>query len=102
MTIPDFIRRCDAYCADFGVSRVWLSKKLFSDTFRLDELEAGSSDVGVRRLARACADLDALTDKPGSHGASAPVVDDAATMAPAPAHGADNRNQNITRTGEAA
>jgi hypothetical protein len=39
--------------------------------------------------------------EPGSHG-PAPVVDDAPTMAAGTACGADNRNENITRTGEAA
>jgi transcriptional regulator with XRE-family HTH domain len=57
----------------------------------------------LKTLRKVRSELDrVVADKPGSHGASAPVVDDAATMAPAPAHGADNRNQNITRTGEAA
>lgn len=102
MTIPEFISRCDAYCAEAGVSRVWLSKRLFSDTFRLDQLEAGVSDVGVRRLARAVADLAALSDKPGSHDASAPAVDDAATLTVAADHGADNPDANISRTGAAA
>lgn len=67
MTIPEFIRRCDAYCQEAGVSRVWLSKRLFSDTYRLDALAKGTSDVGVKRLARAAAALDALKAKPAPH-----------------------------------
>jgi len=60
MSIPEFITRCDRYCRAANVSRVWLSKRLFSDTFRLDQLAAGQSDVGVMRLSRAMADLAVL------------------------------------------
>lgn len=60
MSIADFISRCDRYCADTGRKRSWLSKKLFDDTFRLDQLAGGGSDVGVRRLERALAELAAL------------------------------------------
>jgi hypothetical protein len=60
MSIPDFISRCDRYCQAAGVSRVWLSKRLFADTNRLADLASGTSDVGVNRLARALADLAAL------------------------------------------
>jgi hypothetical protein len=57
MSIPEFIARCDAYCKSAGVSRRWLSKRLFTDTFRLEQLAGGSSDVGVNRLARAIEEL---------------------------------------------
>lgn len=60
MSIPDFISRCDRYCEAAGVSRVWLSKRLFTDTNRLADLAGGTSDVGVNRLARASADLAVL------------------------------------------
>lgn len=60
MSISEFISRCDRYCQTAGVSRVWLSKRLFSDTTRLDDLAGGQSDVGVRRMERATADLSAL------------------------------------------
>lgn len=60
MTIPEFIRICDAYCAQAGVSRTWLSKRLLKDTTRLQQLADGEVDIGVKRLARAVADLDAL------------------------------------------
>lgn len=66
MTIPDFIARCDRYCAAADVSRTWLSKRLFADTFRLQSLADGKSDVGVNRLARAAADLDALEAAPAN------------------------------------
>lgn len=62
MKISDFIARCDSFCARAGVSRVWLSKRLFSDTFRIDELARDESDVGVKRLERAVSDLSALED----------------------------------------
>lgn len=60
MSIPDFISRCDRYCEAAGVSRVWLSKRLFADTNRLSHLAGGTSDVGVKRMERAMADLAAL------------------------------------------
>jgi hypothetical protein len=60
MTIPEFIRICDAYCAQAGVSRTWLSKRLLKDTTRLQQLADGEVDIGVKRLARAVADLGAL------------------------------------------
>lgn len=66
MTIPEFITRCDLYCASAGVSRTWLSKRLFADTFRLQSLAEGRSDVGVNRLARAVADLEALLNLPAN------------------------------------
>jgi hypothetical protein len=61
MNITDFIASADAFCSRFGVSRVWLSKRLFGDTYRIDKLADGSVDVGVRRLERASHDLTALT-----------------------------------------
>lgn len=60
MTIGEFIQRCDRYCATAGTSRSWLSKRLFHDTYRLEQLADGQSDVGVRRLARAVDDLAGL------------------------------------------
>lgn len=60
MTIPEFIKRCDAYCERFSVTRTWLSKKLFQDTYRLDDLACGKSDVGVKRLERAVRELSSL------------------------------------------
>lgn len=60
MTIPEFIARCDRYEAEAGVSRTWLSKRLFADTNRIADLASGESDVGVKRLARAVADLEGL------------------------------------------
>lgn len=60
MTIPEFIRICDAYCAQAGVSRTWLSKRLLKDTTRLQQLADGEVDIGVKRLARAVADLEGL------------------------------------------
>ena len=61
MSIPDFIAACDRYCATAGVSRVWLSKRLFQDTYRLEQLASGETDVGVKRLERAAEDLAQLS-----------------------------------------
>lgn len=66
MTIPEFIARCDLYCANASVSRTWLSKRLFADTFRIQSLAEGKSDVGVNRLARAVTDLDAMDTVPAN------------------------------------
>ncbi len=66
MSIPDFIAACDAHCATTGVSRVWLSKKLFQDTYRLDDLAAGKTDIGVKRLDRASDDLATLAATVGA------------------------------------
>lgn len=60
MTISDFLSLCDDFCRRKGVSRTWLSKRLFSDTYRLQNLAAGESDVGVRRMAQAVADLQSM------------------------------------------
>lgn len=60
MNISDFIERCDAYRAKRGVSRVWLSKRLLADTYRLDKLARGEVDIGVQRLERAAEDLAEL------------------------------------------
>lgn len=100
MTITNFIGRCDAYCEAAGVSRVWLSKRLFNDTFRLEQLAAGTSDVGVMRLERAERDLAALVAAVGSHGDVSSVDEDA--MAPGANDGAEKADANISRTGVAA
>lgn len=60
MSIPEFIARCDAFCETANISQTWLSKRLFADTFRLRDLAAGGTDIGVRRLERALADLGRL------------------------------------------
>ena len=67
MTISDFLSLCDDFCRRTGFSRTWLSKRLFSDTYRLQSLAAGTSDVGVRRMAQAASDLEQLNrDTPES------------------------------------
>jgi len=60
MSIQEFIERCDRYCRSADVSRVWLSKRLFNDTYRLENLANGGTDVGVKRLERAATDLATL------------------------------------------
>ena len=63
-TIPAFVARCDAFCAAKGRGRVWLSKRLFNDTNRLQKLADGTAaDIGVRVMERAVADLAALERK---------------------------------------
>jgi hypothetical protein len=92
--IEDFESACTA--AGFAPASVLREAGLNASTwFRW---KAGTVSPTLRSFEAA---RQALGRMVGGH-ASAPVVDDAATMAPAPAHGADNRNQNITRTGEAA
>jgi hypothetical protein len=69
MTISDFISRCDALCVKRGVTRVWLSKRLLGDTYRLEKLAAGEVDIGVKRLDRALCDLAALEAEVASEAA---------------------------------
>ena len=97
MTIPDFIARCDAFCEAHSRSRVWLSKRLFNDTFRIETLAVGATDVGVRRLERAIADLTALEKNPSGH--VRPSRSNG-TMAPSAPEGAENRERNVSRTNE--
>lgn len=51
-----FLARCDAVAEALGITRTALSNRLLFDSHRLDEIAAGK-DIGVRRLARAEADL---------------------------------------------
>lgn len=60
MNIPEFIQACDRYCKAASVTRVWLSKRLFRDTYRLGQLAGGNTDVGVKRLERAVSELAEL------------------------------------------
>jgi hypothetical protein len=60
MNITDFVAACDAFCARHNVTRVWLSKRLLADTYKLDNLAKGSVDIGVKRLEQAFADLAGL------------------------------------------
>ncbi|QTC88166.1 hypothetical protein [Brevundimonas pondensis] len=95
MLIPDFIARCDAFCEAHGQSRVWLSKRLFNDTFKIENLDAGATDIGVRRLAKAEVDLAALEKGAATHGA---FSGKARNMAPAIVDGAENPERNVSRT----
>ncbi|MGH7018762.1 MAG: hypothetical protein ACREEY_02720 [Brevundimonas sp.] len=96
MPISDFIARCDAFCEARGLSRVWLSKRLFNDTFKIENLDVGATDIGVRRLAKADADLTAL-EKGVVHGGGSVKV---RNMAPADGCGAENPERNVSRTNE--
>ena len=58
--VASFLSRCDAACIRLNWKRSTLSTKLFMDGKRLDELAAGKSDVGARRLVRAMSDLETL------------------------------------------
>jgi hypothetical protein len=97
MPISDFIARCDAFCEARGLSRVWLSKRLFNDTFKIENLDVGATDIGVRRLAKADADLTALEKGGVVHGAGSVK---ARNMAPAARCGAENPQRNVSRTNE--
>lgn len=77
-TIPALVARCDAYCEATGRSRVWLSKRLFSDTDRLEALATReSTDVGVRVMERvdgALSELErAARNAPRAPGAPGPA-----------------------------
>lgn len=72
MTISEFIARCDAYCKASGRKRVWLSKRLLSDTSRLQLLAEGKVDIGVKRLEQASADLVLLEQERAARLAATP------------------------------
>lgn len=55
-----FLRLCDGAARDLGISRSTLSTKLFTDGKRLDTLNGGKSDIGIRRLAAAEVELATL------------------------------------------
>lgn len=71
MTIQEFIAECDAYCEAAGRTRVWLSKRLLSDTTKLDDLASGKVDIGVKRLERAYEDLRQLETERHTPGSAA-------------------------------
>jgi len=95
MSIHDFIKRCDAFCDATGQSRTWLSKKLFSDTFKIENLAAGAVDIGVRRLGKACIDLELLERR-----REGLVVLHAETLPGRAGLGAENLERNVSRTDE--
>jgi hypothetical protein len=65
VSISDFIERCDRYSDLHKVSRTWLSKKLFNDTYAIEHVATGQRDMGVKRLQRATADLAKLEAEAG-------------------------------------
>jgi len=95
MSIHDFIKRCDAFCDATGQSRTWLSKKLFSDTFKIENLAAGAVDIGVRRLGKACVDLESLERR-----REGLVVLHGETLPGSVELGAENPARNVSRTDE--
>lgn len=99
VAIVDFVARCDRFASERGVSRVWMSKRLFSDTRKLDQLANGEADVGVRRLAKADADLAALIRN--LHEDSS-AVEDSVTVAPGDDCGAEKNEPGFSPAGVAA
>lgn len=71
--LQDFVSRCDAYAKAAGVSRVTVSKKLFGQTRKLDDLANGKVDVGYLRLVEAIKQLGLMEAE-------------AATLMPSTAH----------------
>lgn len=70
-TIQQFVARCDRYADGAGVSRVTVSKKLFGQTRKLDDLAKGLVDVGVKRLGEAEEQLTSMERELGRQGATA-------------------------------
>jgi hypothetical protein len=58
-----FLARCDQLADRRRWRRSTLSTRLFNDGGKLDQIVAGR-DIGVRRLARAVVDLQALEETP--------------------------------------
>jgi hypothetical protein len=67
LSIPEFVKLCDGFCLASGRSRVWLSKRLFAKTSKIQALADRKVDVGVDRLAaavEALVQLAAAADTP--------------------------------------
>lgn len=60
-----FLSRFDAYCAATGEPGPRVSRWLFGDDGRIEQIRNSSSDTGVKRLARAEADLAKLAEVAG-------------------------------------
>lgn len=63
--IAGFLSRVSTYCAQTQRRETAVSRALFGDSRRIGELRGGASDVGVRRLAEAEAELARLADEAG-------------------------------------
>jgi hypothetical protein len=64
-TVPSlsaFLTRCDVVAAGLGLKRSTLSTRIFRDGKSLTQLHQGR-DIGVRRLAKAEAELAELEDE---------------------------------------
>lgn len=59
-SIQDFLDRADRYAASHKLARTTVSKKLFGNTRKLDELASGSASVTHRVLTAADEVLTAL------------------------------------------
>jgi len=64
-----FLTRCETFAKTAGISLSTVSNKLFDDGARLKNLRAGK-DVGIRRLGRAVAALEALERQHAAKAAS--------------------------------
>jgi hypothetical protein len=58
--LTDFLARCDAYCERAGVSRAWLSKRLFGMADKLDDFADRKADTGAWGLTGRIAVLEKL------------------------------------------
>lgn len=63
--LDGFLARFDAFCRASGWPPVRLSRALFADDDRVAQIRSTRSDVGVKRLARAEAELSRLALEAG-------------------------------------
>jgi hypothetical protein len=66
--VADLLRRADALCAQTGLTRTALSKRLFGDTRILGRLSDGSARCFAETLERASKRLEALEANPPTPG----------------------------------
>ena len=96
--MSDPIEDFESACAVAGFAPATVLREAGLNASTWFRWKAGTVSPTLRSFEAARQALVRMVDR---H-ASAPAVDDAATMAPVPAHGADNPDRNITRTGGAA
>jgi hypothetical protein len=100
--MSDLIEDFEIACTAAGLAPVVVLREAGLNSSTWFRWKAGTVSPTLRSFDAARRALARLTDKPGSHDASAPALDDAATLTVAADHGADNPDANISRTGVAA
>jgi hypothetical protein len=96
--MSDPIEDFESACAQAGFAPTAVLREAGLNQSTWFRWKAGTVSPTLRSFEAARLALVRMVDR---H-VPAPVVDDGKTMAPALAHGADNPDRNVSRTGEAA